>query len=199
MAKTKRNRTTRTALHALDLRETKADKLDPDLAKYFALCQEKLGLVPNVLRAFSYNPKKLRPFIAFYDELMLAESGLTQLEREMIGVVVSSINHCFYCLVAHGWAVRSLSGDPTLGEMLAINYRVAKLSTRQRAMLDFAAKVTEASHTIEEADREELRRAGLSDAEIWDIASVAGFFNMSNRIASALDMRPNDEYHRQAR
>ena len=130
---------------------------------------------------------------------MLADSGLSKLEREMIAVVVSSINHCFYCLAAHGAAVRQLSGDPVLGEMLVANYRAADLSPRQKAMLDFAAKVTEASYKIEEADRQTLRDEGFSDRDIWDIAATAGFYNMTNRIASATDMRPNDEYHAQNR
>jgi uncharacterized peroxidase-related enzyme len=117
----------------------------------------------------------------------------------MIAVAVSSENKCFYCLTAHGAAVRQLSGDPVLGEMMVMNYRAADLLPKQRAMLDFAAKVTNASYTIEEADREELRRLGFTDRDIWDIAAVASFFNMSNRMASAVDMRPNEEYHVQAR
>lgn len=187
------------AIHALKLKETPARRLARDMAEYFATCEEKLGFVPNVLRAYSFNQKKLRPFVHFYNELMLAESGLSKLEREMIAVVVSSISRCFYCLVAHGWAVRALSGDPKLGEMLAMNYRVADLPKRQRAMLDFAAKMTEESYRIEKTDLRTLRRSGFSDAEIWDIAAVAAFFNMTNRMASALDMRPNDEYHGRAR
>ncbi len=199
MAKSKKNKARREAFHALRLKETSANRLDPDIAKYFALCKEKLGFVPNVLRAYSFHQNKLRTFINSYDELMLAESKLSELEREMIAVVVSSINRCFYCLVSHGWTVRSLSGDPILGEMLVMNYRVAELTLRQRAMLDFAAKITEESYRIEESDREKLRRAGLSEDEIWDVAAVASLFTMTNRMASALDMRPNEEYHRQAR
>ena len=189
----------REKLHALSLREAGPRELDPGMAEYFDVCKEHLGFVPNILRAYSFHPVKLRTFIEFYNELMLAESGLSKLEREMIAVVVSSINRCFYCLTAHGWAVRQLSGDPVLGEMLVMNYRVADLSRRHRAMLDFAAKVTESSHTIGEADRVALRKAGFSDAEIWDIAAVAGLFNMSNRMASALDVKPNEAYHGQAR
>ena len=113
----------------------------------------------------------------------------------MIAVVVSSENKCFYCLTAHGQAVRKLSGDPKLGEMLVMNYRVAHLSQKQKAMLDFAVMLTNSPEAIEEEDREALREAGWSDREIWDIASVTGFFNMSNRVAAATDMRPNDEYH----
>jgi uncharacterized peroxidase-related enzyme len=117
----------------------------------------------------------------------------------MIAVVTSSINHCFYCLTAHGAAVRQLSGDPALGELMVMNYRAAELPARQRAMLDFAAKLAEAPDKIVEADRQALRDCGFSDADIWDIAAVASFFNMSNRMAAATDMMPNPEYHRQAR
>ncbi len=171
----------------------------PEMAAYFQKCRDKIGFVPNVLAAYAHDMKKLEAFAAFYNDLMLAPSGLTKLEREMIAVAVSSENKCFYCLTAHGAAVRQLSGDPVLGEMMAMNYRVADLPARQRAMLDFAVKMTRASHEIGEADRQALRDAGLSDRDIWDIAAVAGFFNMSNRMASAVDMRPNAEYHEQAR
>jgi len=114
----------------------------------------------------------------------------------MIAVVVSSVNKCFYCLVAHGASVRELSKDPILGEALVMNYRAADLEGRTRKMLDFAVKMTEVSYQINERDREELRLAGFSDKDIWDISAVASFFNMSNRMASAVDMRPNDEYHK---
>jgi uncharacterized peroxidase-related enzyme len=126
---------------------------------------------------------------------MLGPSGLTKLEREMVAVVVSSANRCFYCLVAHGQAVRALSGDPQLGEILVMNYRVAELSQRHRAMLDFAWKLTTAPAEVTEADRETLRAAGLGEDEIFDLADVIGFFNMSNRFAIASDMMPNPEYH----
>ena len=188
-----------THIIALDLPLPPAEELPEDLAKYFALCDEKLGMIPNVLQAYSHNPEQLRAFSRFYNTLMLGESGLSKLEREMIAVVVSSVNHCFYCLTAHGATVRELAGDPVLGELMAMNYRAADLSPRHRAMLDFAAKVSEASHTIGETDREALRGAGFTDAEIWDIAGVASFFNMTNRMASAVDMQPNAAYHGQAR
>ena len=166
---------------------------------YFEKCREKLGMVPNVLVAYSFNQEKLNAFTGMYNDLMLADSGLSKLEREMIAVVVSAVNRCFYCLTAHGAAVRELSGDPELGELMVMNYRVADLSPRQRAMLDFAVKLTERPHEILEKDREALRDAGFSDRDIWDIASVAAFFNMTNRVAAATDMRPNAEYHGQAR
>ena len=182
---------------ALDL--PPVDPLPEATARYFQICEEKLGLVPNVLRAHAFDIDKLDAFTALYNTLMLAPSGLSKLEREMIAVVVSSANRCWYCQVAHGAAVRALSGDPALGEAMVMNYRVADLSPRQRAMLDFAVKVTQASATIEEPDRQALRDHGFSDRDIWDIANVAGFFNMSNRVASATDMAPNDAYHAQAR
>ncbi|AUQ73251.1 peroxidase-related enzyme [Phaeobacter piscinae] len=182
---------------ALDL--PMVDPLPPETQKYFDICQEKLGMVPNVLRANAFDIDKLNAFTGMYNDLMLADSGLSKLEREMIAVVVSAINSCFYCLTAHGAAVRQLSGDPKLGEMLVMNYRVAPLEPRQRAMLDFAVKVTKASAEIEETDRQTLRDHGFSDRDIWDIANVTGFFNMSNRVASATGMVPNDAYHAQHR
>jgi uncharacterized peroxidase-related enzyme len=166
---------------------------------YFAKCQEKLGFVPNVLKAYAFDMGKLSAFVAMYNDLMLAPSGLSKLEREMIAVAVSAQNRCYYCLVAHGAAVRALSGDPVLGELMAMNFRAARLSKRERAMLDFAVKLTAEPWCVEEADREALRRAGFSDRDIWDVAAVAGFFNMSNRVASATDMRPNSVYHGQSR
>lgn len=182
---------------ALDL--PMVDPLPEATQKYFDICVEKLGMVPNVLKANAFDIDKLNAFSAMYNDLMLGESGLSKLEREMIAVVVSSINRCFYCLVAHGAAVRQLSGDPMLGEMLVMNYRVAPLDDRQRAMLDFSAKMTNASATIEEPDRQALRDVGFSDRDIWDIANVAGFYNMTNRVASATAMWPNEEYHAQFR
>jgi uncharacterized peroxidase-related enzyme len=171
------------------------DPLPEDTAQYFEICQEKLGLVPNVLQAYAFDIEKLNAFTGLYNELMLADSGLSKLEREMIAVAVSSINRCFYCLTSHGQAVRELSGDPKLGEMMVMNWRVADLSPRHHAMLSFAEKLTKASSEITEQDRQSLRDAGFSERDIWDIINVAGFFNMTNRVASATDMRPNDEYH----
>ncbi len=185
-----------TAITALKL---PPGELSPEMAAYFAKCEEKLGFVPNVLQAYAFDAAKLSTFVAMYNDLMLAPSGLSKLEREMIAVAVSSHNRCYYCLVAHGAAVRQLSGDPPLGELMAINYRAGRLSRRERAMLDFAVKLTAEPWLIEEDDREALRHVGFTDRDIWDISAVAGFFNMSNRVASATDMRPNSVYHRQAR
>jgi uncharacterized peroxidase-related enzyme len=186
-------------VQALKLPPLAREKLDADLQKYFAKCEEKIGFVPNVLLAYSFNQDKLKAFVGFYNELMLGPSGLSKLEREMIAVAVSSINHCFYCLAAHGAAVRQLAGDPKLGELMAMNFRAAELPPKQRAMLEFAAKLTESPDKMVEADRQALRDAGFNDADIWDIAATASFFNMSNRMASATDMMPNPEYHAQAR
>jgi len=172
---------------------------DADLAKYFEKCLEKLGMVPNVIKVVAQNPKKARTFIATYNELMLGESGLSKLEREMIAVVVSSANRCYYCLVAHGQAVRQISGDPQLGEMMVMNYRVAELEPRQRAMLDFAWKLTVAPFDIGDSDRAALRKVGFSDQDIYDIGDTAAFFNMTNRLAHATDMMPNPEYHAMTR
>jgi uncharacterized peroxidase-related enzyme len=173
--------------------------LSPAMAAYFKLCEEKLGFVPNVLRAFGFDMAKLEAFVAYRNDLMLGESGLAALEREMIATVVSAQNRCFYCLTVHGAAVRHLSGDPVLGEMMAMNYRAARLSKRRRAMLDFAVKLTVEPWAIEESDRARLRGVGFSDRDVWDIAAVAAFYNMTNRLASATDMRPNSQYHAQAR
>ncbi|KMW58705.1 hypothetical protein AIOL_003684 [Candidatus Rhodobacter oscarellae] len=182
---------------ALDLPQV--DPLPPETQKYFDVCEDKLGMVPNVLRAYAFDIDKLNAFTGMYNDLMLAPSGISKLEREMIAVVVSAINRCWYCQVAHGAAVRQLSGDPKLGEAMVMNWRVADLSDRQRAMLRFAEQVTKASAEIEEADREALRAHGFSDRDIFDIASVVGFFNMSNRVASATGMQPNHAYHAAAR
>ena len=167
--------------------------------KYFDICQDKLGMVPNVLKAHAFDIDKLNAFTTLYNDLMLADSGLSKLEREMVAVVVSATNRCFYCLTAHGAAVRQLSGDPALGEALVMNWRVAKVTPRQRTMLGFAEKVTVASAQIEESDRAALRDHGLSERDIWDLINVAALFNMSNRVASATAMQPNPEYHAQAR
>ena len=181
---------------ALKLRPT---KLSPAMEAFFKLSKEKLGFVPNVLKAFAFDMTKLEAFVAYRNDLMLGDSGLSRLERDMIATVVSAQNRCFYCITAHGAAVRQLADDPVLGELMAMNYRAARLSKRQRAMLDFAIKLTVEPWAIEESDRNRLRRAGFAERDIWDIAAVAAFYNMTNRLASATDMRPNTVYHGQAR
>ena len=173
--------------------------LPESIQKYFKLCDEKLGLIPNVLKAYSHNIEKLNAFTNMYNEIMIAESGLSKLQREMIAVVVSSINKCFYCQVAHGASVRELSKNPELSEELIMNYSIANISDKDKAMLKFSDKMTSSSNKIQEEDRSVLREHGFTDADIWDIASVVGFFNMSNRIASATKMMPNNEYHYKGR
>lgn len=186
-------------LTALGIRLPARRALPADLRKYFGICEQKIGFLPNVLAAYSFSEAKLRAFIGMYNDLMLGDSRLTPLEREMIAVVVSAANRCFYCLTAHGQAVRELSGDPSLGELLVMNYRTARLPARQRAMLDFAHRLTVSCAEIGAADRRRLTRAGFSARDIWDISAVTGFFNMTNRLASAVDMMPNAEYHAQSR
>lgn len=182
---------------ALDL--PMVDPLPPATKKYFGICTEKLGMIPNVLQAYAFDIDKLNAFTGLYNDVMFATSGLSKLEREMIAVTVSSINKCFYCLTAHGATVRQMSGDPKLGEALVMNWRVADLDARQHAMLAFAELMTVNSASIEEKDRDALRQVGFSDRDIWDIAATASFYNMTNRMASATDMRPNDDYHALAR
>ena len=182
---------------ALDL--APPDPLPNEVAELFAKCQDKLGLIPNVLVAYAHNPQKLRAFSQMYNTVMLAKSGITKLEREMIAVAVSSLNRCWYCLVAHGAAVRVMSQNPELGEALVINHHHAALSPREQAIIGFARKLTTNSADIGEADRAALRGHGFSDADIWDVAEVAAFFNMSNRMASAVGMLPNHEYHAMGR
>jgi uncharacterized peroxidase-related enzyme len=181
---------------ALDL---PSSVLGAEMAAYFRKCEQKIGFVPNVLKAYAFDEAKLAAFAALYNDLMLAPSGLTKLEREMIAVMVSSCNRCYYCLVAHGAAVRTLSRDPVLGELMAMNWRAARLSPREHAMLAFAQKLTVEPWSVADDDRAALRQAGFCDRDIWDIAAVASFFNMSNRVASATDMRPNTAYHAQGR
>ena len=175
------------------------ETLDEDLQVLWRKCVDKLGFVPNVYQAYSLRPQRLRNFMAMYNEVMLSDSGLSKLEREMVAVVVSSANRCYYCLVAHGAAVRMLSGDPELGEMMVMNYRAATLDPRQRAMLDYAWKLTVTPFLIEDQDRDRLRGVGLSEQDIFDLSETVAFFNLSNRMASATDMMPNAEYHRAER
>jgi uncharacterized peroxidase-related enzyme len=189
--------TKQSTLTALDLGQE--DRLAAEARAYFRKCEEKLGFVPNVLRAYAFNNAKLEAFIAMADDLMLGESALSKTEREMIAVAVSAVNHCHYCLTSHGAALRQRSGDPELSETIAQNYRAAGLGARHEAMLDFCVRLTEAPDQIREADREGLRHAGFSDRDIWDIAAVASFYNMTNRLAAAVDMKPNREYHHMAR
>ncbi|MEM6732135.1 MAG: peroxidase-related enzyme [Myxococcota bacterium] len=187
---------TKNSVTALDL--PPVDPLPDATQKYFDVCEEKLGLVPNVLKAYAFDIDKLNAFTGLYNDLMLGPSTLSKLEREMIAVVVSSANRCWYCQVAHGAAVRELSGQPELGEQMVMDYRAADLDPRTRAMLDFAWKLTVDAKGAAD-NREALREHGLSDRDIWDVIAVIGFFNMTNRVASAVEMKPNPEYHSRGR
>ena len=172
---------------------------EEQVESYLKIVKEKIGFVPNVLAAFAKFPKQFEGFTKLYNSLMLGESGLTKLEREMIAVTVSSENHCFYCLVAHGSAVRELSNDPQLGERIAANFRSAELPRRQEELLNFAKKLTKDPSEIGEQERKKLRDVGYTDRDIWDISAIVGFFNMTNRLASAIEMEPNNNYHNTAR
>jgi uncharacterized peroxidase-related enzyme len=173
--------------------------LPEDIRELYAKNREKPGFVPNVFRAYSLRPEQLRGFIALYDSIMEADSGLTKAEREMIAVAVSAENHCFYCLVSHGAILRIRSKNAIQADTIAANYRAADLTPRQRAMLDFAIKITRASDTCADEDIDALRSHGFGDEEIMDIIQTAAFFNYSNRVASALEMRPNREFYGMAR
>ena len=172
---------------------------EDQIKNYLEIVQQKLGFIPNVLAAFAKFPKQFEGFTKLYNALMLGESGLTKLEREMIAVTVSSENHCFYCLVAHGSAVRELSNDPQLGERIAANFRSAELPKKQEELLNFTKKLTKDPSEIDENDRKKLRDVGYKDRDIWDISAIVGLFNMTNRLASATEMEPNNNYHNLAR
>jgi uncharacterized peroxidase-related enzyme len=180
--------------HICRLRVPAEDEVPGEVSELWAKPLEKLGFVPNVLRVYAIRPRHLLLWNAFYEDLMRGESGLTKAEREMIAVVVSTENRCHYCMVSHGAALRKLTGDPILVEQLRTNYRYAAVEPRQRAMLDFAVKLTEHSHRCAEEDVEALREAGWSDEDIMDIAEVAAMFSFTNRLASGLGWRPNDEF-----
>ncbi len=186
-------------LTKLDLNYEGTKEGEDQVKNYLEIVQQKLGFIPNVLAAFAKFPKQFEGFTKLYNALMLGESGLTKLEREMIAVTVSSENHCFYCLVAHGSAVRELSNDPQLGERIAANFRSAELPKKQEELLNFTKKLTKDPSEIGENDRKKLRDVGYTDRDIWDISAIVGLFNMTNRLASATEMEPNNIYHNLAR
>ena len=176
------------------LRVPGEDEAPPGVVELFDKASERLGFIPNVLRVYALRPRHLELWNAFYDDLMRGESGLTKPQREMIAVVVSTVNRCHYCMVSHGAALRKLTEDPILVEQLRTNYKYAELEPRERAMLDFAVKLTEQSSSCSEDDVEALREAGWSDEDIMDITQVAAMFNFTNRLASGLGWVPNDEF-----
>ena len=170
--------------------------LPADLRERIVQVQEKAGFVPNVFVALAHRPAELRAFLAYHDALLLKEGGsLSKGEREMIIVATSGANHCLYCVVAHGAILRVYEKKPLLADQIAVNHRKADITPRQKAMLDFALKVTRASHEIGEADFEGLRTHGFDDEDIWDIAGISAFFGLSNRMANVISLRPNDEFY----
>jgi uncharacterized peroxidase-related enzyme len=172
--------------------------LPEDLRTRILEVQAKAGFVPNVFLALAHRPAEWRAFMAYHDALLLKEPGslttLTKGEREMIIVATSAANHCLYCVVAHGAILRIYEKKPLVADQVAVNHRKADIPPRQRAMLDFAMKVCDASHEVEDADFDALRPHGFSDEDIWDIAAITAFFGLSNRMANVIGMRPNEEF-----
>jgi uncharacterized peroxidase-related enzyme len=170
--------------------------LPKDMRSRILEVQEKAGFVPNVFLVLAHRPAEWRAFMAYHDALLIKDSGtLTKGDREMIVVVTSAANQCLYCVVAHGAILRIYEKKPLIADQVAINYRKADISPRQRAMLDFAMKVCNASHLIDDADLEALRAHGFGDDDVWDIGAITAFFGMSNRLANLSAMRPNDEFY----
>jgi uncharacterized peroxidase-related enzyme len=171
------------------------DKLPEDIRARILAVQEKSGFVPNVFLTLAYRPDEFRAFFAYHDALMDKDGGLTKAEREMIVVATSSANQCHYCVVAHGAILRIRAKNPQIADQIAINYRKADITPRQKAMLDFAMKVSRAAEEVSEQDFAEVARHGFSDDDIWDIAAISAFFALSNRMANVTGMRPNDEFY----
>ena len=168
--------------------------LPSDIRERIVAVQEKSGFVPNVFLTLAHRPDEFRAFFAYHDALMLRDSGLTKGDKEMIIVATSAVNQCLYCVVAHGALLRIFEKKPLVADQVAVNYRKADITPRQRAMLDFAMKVCTDSAAVGDADFEALRGHGFSDEDAWDIAAITAFFGLSNRIANATSMRPNDEF-----
>ena len=169
--------------------------LPADLRERIVQVQEKAGFVPNVFLTFAHRPDEFRAFFAYHDALLLRESGLTKGEKEMIIVATSGANGCLYCVVAHGAILRVYEKKPLLADQIAVNPRKSDITPRQKAMLDFALKVTRDSHAIGDTDFEALRTHGFDDEDIWDIAGISAFFGLSNRMANVISLRPNDEFY----
>jgi uncharacterized peroxidase-related enzyme len=170
--------------------------LPEDLRTRVLEVQDKAGFVPNVFLALAHRPAEMRAFLAYHDALLLKETGsLTKGEREMIIVATSGANHCLYCVVAHGAILRVYEKKPLIADQIAVNHRKADITPRQHAMLDFAMKVCNASHEIDDADYAALREHGFDDEDIWDIGAITAFFGLSNRVANMIGMRPNDEFY----
>ena len=175
------------------------DKLPDDIRSRILAVQEKSGFVPNVFLTLAYRPDEFRAFFAYHDALMEKDGGLTKAEREMIVVATSAANQCHYCVIAHGAILRIRAKNPQIADQIAVNYRKADITPRQRVMLDFAMKVSRAANEISEADLAEIAGHGFSDDDIWDIAAIAAYFALSNRLANVTAMRPNDEFYMMGR
>ena len=173
--------------------------LPEDIRSRIEAVQEKSGFVPNVFLALAHRPDEFRAFFAYHDALMHRPGNLTIAEREMIVVATSNVNQCEYCVVAHGAILRIRAKDPLIADQVAVNYRKANITPRQRAMLDFAMKVSTRAHEVDETDYDTLRSHGLSDEDAWDIAAIAAFFGMSNRLANSFSMRANPEFYAMGR
>jgi uncharacterized peroxidase-related enzyme len=170
--------------------------LPADIRERIEQVQEKAGFVPNVFLALAHRPAEFRAFLAYHDALLVKDSGhLSKGEREMIIVATSGANNCLYCVVAHGAILRVVEKKPLVADQIAVNHRKADITPRQKAMLDFALKVTRASHEIGDSDFEALRAHGFDDEDIWDIAGISAFFGLSNRMANVINLRPNDEFY----
>ncbi len=171
------------------------EDLPEDIRARILKVQEKAGFVPNVFLALAHRPEEFRAFFAYHDALMEKEGGLSKAEREMIVVATSSANQCQYCVVAHGAILRVRAKNPWIADQVAVNYRKADITARQRAMLDFALRVAQESHRIGDEDFAVLRSHGFSDEDIWDIGAIAAFFALSNRMANLINLRPNEEFY----
>ena len=173
----------------------KLENLPEDVRARILAVQEKSGFVPNVFLVLAHRPEEFRAFFAYHDALMEKEGGLSKAEREMIVVATSGANQCQYCVVAHGAILRIRAKNPLVADQVAVNYRKADITPRQKAMLDFAMKVALESHAVDDGDLEALRKHGFDDEDAWDIAAIAAFFALSNRMANVTSMRPNDEFY----
>ena len=169
--------------------------LPQDIRERIEAVQEKSGFVPNIFLALARRSDEFRAFFAYHDALMEKPGGLSKAEREMIVVATSGVNNCQYCVVAHGAILRVRAKNPLIADQVAVNYRKADLAPRHKAMLDFALKVAERSHAVDDKDYEELKSHGFSDDDAWDVAAIAAMFAMSNRLANAFSIRPNDEFY----
>ncbi|WP_175784210.1 peroxidase-related enzyme [Burkholderia ambifaria] len=171
------------------------DDLPDDIRERIAAVQEKSGFIPSVFLTLAHRPDEFRAFMAYHDALMDKPGNLTKAEREMIVVATSAVNQCQYCVIAHGAILRIRAKDPLLADQVATNYRKADITVRQKAMLDFAMKVSQTAHLVGEADFDTLKSHGFTEEDVWDIAAISAFFGMSNRIANVTNMRPNAEFY----